>query len=136
MAAQQAETTQQVAHERAEQAEQAKQERTRRARQAERERVNQDRAKAREAYEGLTKAELSDQLAALGLPNPAMSTTLSTDSSKRTTIDGRASGRCSVGVLDVLDPASVHSAWRMLPRGTDRLKPSWKAACDALRRSW
>ena len=68
MAAQQAETTQQVAHERAEQAEQAKQERTRRARQAERERVNQDRAKAREAYEGLTKAELSDQLAARGLP--------------------------------------------------------------------
>ena len=90
MAAQQAETTQQVAHERAEQAEQAKQERTRRARQAERERVNQDRAKAREAYEGLTKAELSDQLAARGLPRTGTLTTSSTDSSKRTTIDDRA----------------------------------------------
>ncbi len=68
IAAQQAEKTQQVAHERAEQAEQAEQERARRARQAESDRVNQDRAKARAAYDGLTKAELSDQLAERGLP--------------------------------------------------------------------
>jgi hypothetical protein len=65
MASQQAEQTQQVAHERAEQAQHAEQER---ARQAEGERVDQDRAKAREAYEDLTKAELSDQLAERGLP--------------------------------------------------------------------
>ena len=57
IAAQQAEKTHQVAQERGEQAE-----------QAERERVNQDRAKAREAYDGLTKAELSDQLGERGLP--------------------------------------------------------------------
>ena len=68
VAAQQAEKTQQVAQEWAGQAEQAEQERARRARQAEGERVNQDRAKAREAYDGLTKAELSDQLADRGLP--------------------------------------------------------------------
>jgi hypothetical protein len=68
MAAQQAEKTQQVAQEKVEQAEQAEPEKARRTRQADRERVNQDRAKAREAYEGLTKAELSDQLGERGLP--------------------------------------------------------------------
>ena len=67
MAAEQAEKTQQVAQERADQADQAEQEGARRARQAERERVNQDRAKARKAYDGLTKAELSEQLAERGL---------------------------------------------------------------------
>jgi len=52
LATQQAEQTQQVTDERAEQAE----------------RVNQNRGKYREAYEGLTKSELSDQLAERGLP--------------------------------------------------------------------
>ena len=66
MAAHQFERTEQVAQGRVEQVEQER--RVKRARQAEGDRVKQDRAKAREAYEGLTKAELSDQLAALGLP--------------------------------------------------------------------
>ena len=66
MAAHQFEKNEQVAQGRAEQVEQER--RVKRARQAEGDRVKQDRAKAREAYEGLTKAELSDQLAALGLP--------------------------------------------------------------------
>jgi len=68
LAAQQAENTRQVAQAQAEQAEQVGKEQARDVRQAERERVNQDRAKAREAYEGLTKAELGDQLAERGLP--------------------------------------------------------------------
>jgi|SRR6478735_9481927 SAP domain len=66
MAAHQFERTEQVAQGRVEQVEQER--RVKRARQAEGDRVKLDRAKAREAYEGLTKAELSDQLAALGLP--------------------------------------------------------------------
>ena len=51
-----------------EQAEQAEKEQARKARQAERRQVRQAHDKARERYEGLTKAELSDQLAKRQLP--------------------------------------------------------------------
>jgi len=68
MAAQQAEKTEQVATEQGQRAERDEQDEQKRAKRAERERVNQARAKAREAYEGLTKAELSEQLAERGLP--------------------------------------------------------------------
>jgi len=53
---------------RAEQAEQAEQELARQARQAEREQAGRAHKRARERYEGLTKAELSDQLAKRELP--------------------------------------------------------------------
>jgi hypothetical protein len=48
--------------------EQAEQERARQARKAEREQARQAHDQARERYEGLTKAELSDQLAERNLP--------------------------------------------------------------------
>ena len=51
-----------------EQAAKAGQERARQARKAERERARQAHDQARERYEGLTKAELSDQLAERDLP--------------------------------------------------------------------
>jgi hypothetical protein len=51
-----------------EQAEQAEKERAREARFAERQQARQAHDKARECYEGLTKAELSDQLAKRQLP--------------------------------------------------------------------
>ena len=51
-----------------EQAEQAEKERAREARFAERQQARQAHDKARERYEGLTKAELSDQLAGRQLP--------------------------------------------------------------------
>ena len=51
-----------------EQAEQAEKERAREARFAERQQARQAHDKARERYEGLTKAELSDQLAKRQLP--------------------------------------------------------------------
>jgi hypothetical protein len=51
-----------------EQAEQAEKERARKARQAERRQARQAHGKARERYEGLTKAELSGQLAKRQLP--------------------------------------------------------------------
>jgi hypothetical protein len=51
-----------------EQAEQAEEERAREARFAERQQARQALDKARERYEGLTKAELSDQLAGRQLP--------------------------------------------------------------------
>ena len=51
-----------------EQAEQAKQELAREARKAEREQARRAHDKARERYEGLTKAELSDQLGQRDLP--------------------------------------------------------------------
>ena len=51
-----------------EQAEQAEKERAREARFAERRQARQAHDKARERYEGLTKAELSDQLAKRQLP--------------------------------------------------------------------
>ena len=50
------------------QAEQAEKEQARLARQAERAAAKEAHAKAREPYEDLTKAELSDQLAERGLP--------------------------------------------------------------------
>ena len=79
MAAQQAQKTEQTARDQAEKAEQAKREQEREAEEAEKakareaKRVEREEAKkaqqeAREAYEGLTKAELSDQLAERGLP--------------------------------------------------------------------
>ena len=54
--------------EQADQAEQAEKEQARQARSAERAAAKEAQAKAREPYEGLTKAELSDQLAERGLP--------------------------------------------------------------------
>jgi hypothetical protein len=51
-----------------EQAEQAEKELTRQARQAEREQARQAHQRARQRYEGLPKAELSDQLAKRDLP--------------------------------------------------------------------
>ena len=57
-----------AARDQAEQAEQAEKELVREARKAEREQARHDHDKARERYEGLTKAELSDQLARRELP--------------------------------------------------------------------
>jgi len=54
--------------EQADKAEQAEQERARQARKAEREQARQAHDQARQRYDGLTKAELSDQLAARNLP--------------------------------------------------------------------
>jgi hypothetical protein len=54
--------------EQADKATQAEQERARAARKAEREQAKQAHDQARERYEGQTKAELSDQLAARDLP--------------------------------------------------------------------
>jgi len=64
----QAAETDQAVREQAEKAEKAEQERARQARKAEREQARQAHDKAHERYEGLTKAELSDQLAARDLP--------------------------------------------------------------------
>ena len=58
----------QAAREQADQAEQAEKELAREARKAEREQARHDHDKARERYEGLTKAELSDQLGQRDLP--------------------------------------------------------------------
>ena len=57
-----------VVHEQAAKAEQAEQQRARQARKAEREQARQAHDQARERYEGLTKSDLSDQLAARDLP--------------------------------------------------------------------
>jgi hypothetical protein len=57
-----------AAREQAEQAEQAEKELAREARKAEREQAKHAHDKARERYEGLTKAELSDQLDQRHLP--------------------------------------------------------------------
>jgi SAP domain len=64
----QAEQAQQAALERVEKTGQAGQELARQARQAEREQARRAHKRARERYEGLTKAELSDQLAKRELP--------------------------------------------------------------------
>ena len=64
----QAEQAQQVALEQAEKAEQAEKGLARQARQAEREQARRAHGRARERYEGLTKAELGDQLAKRELP--------------------------------------------------------------------
>jgi hypothetical protein len=58
----------QAAREQAEKAEHAEQGLARQARQAEREQARRAHKRARERYEGLTKAELSDQLAKRELP--------------------------------------------------------------------
>ena len=63
-----AESAERTAREQAERAEQAELERAREARFAERRQARQAHDKARERYEGLTKAELSDQLAKRQLP--------------------------------------------------------------------
>ena len=71
IAREQAENAERAAREqaaKAEQAEQAEQELARQARQAEREHARQAHARARQRYEGLTKAELSDLLAKRDLP--------------------------------------------------------------------
>ncbi len=57
-----------LAQEQADLAEKAEKEQERLARQAERAAAKEAKAKAREPYEELTKAELSDQLAERGLP--------------------------------------------------------------------
>jgi hypothetical protein len=64
----QAESARDFVHEQADKAEQAKQELAREARKAEREQARHTHDKARERYEGLTKAELSDQLGQRDLP--------------------------------------------------------------------
>ena len=64
----QADKAEQAAHEQAEKAEQVKQELAREARRAEREQARRAHEKARQRYEGLTKAELSDLLAQRDLP--------------------------------------------------------------------
>ena len=75
----QAEKAERAAKEQADEVEQAKREQeakleeaakeeAREAKKAEREQAKKDREQAREPYEGLTKAELSDQLAQRGLP--------------------------------------------------------------------
>jgi hypothetical protein len=64
----QAAKAEQAVREQAEKAEQAEQERARQARKADREQARQGHDKARERYEGQTKADLSDQLAARDLP--------------------------------------------------------------------
>ena len=57
-----------IAREQAENAEEAEQELARQARQAERQQARQAHQRARQRYEGLPKAELSDQLAKRDLP--------------------------------------------------------------------
>ena len=68
IAREQAENAERAAREQAAKAEQAEQELARQARQAEREHARQAHARARQRYEGLTKAELSDLLAKRDLP--------------------------------------------------------------------
>jgi hypothetical protein len=64
----QAKKAEELAQEQAEEAENAQKEQARLARQAERAQAKAEHAKAREPYEDLSKAELSDQLAERGLP--------------------------------------------------------------------
>jgi hypothetical protein len=68
IAREQAENAERAAREQAAKAEQAEKELARQARQAEREHARQAHARARQRYEGLTKAELSDLLAKRDLP--------------------------------------------------------------------
>ena len=67
VATEQARKAQELANEQAEQAEEAAKEQEREAKRAERAAAKQAREQAREPYEGLTKAELSDQLSERGL---------------------------------------------------------------------
>lgn len=68
MAAQQARKIEEAARDQAEQADQAEKEQARQAQKAKRDQAKQDRAKAREPFEDMTKAELSDELTKRGLP--------------------------------------------------------------------
>ena len=68
LANEQAEKGEQTARELADKAEQAQREQARKARAAEREQARQAHQKAREPYEGLSKAGLSDLLAERDLP--------------------------------------------------------------------
>jgi hypothetical protein len=68
IAREQAEKAERAAREQAAKAEQAEKELARLARQAEREHARQAHARARQRYESLTKAELSDLLAKRDLP--------------------------------------------------------------------
>ncbi len=68
VATDQAKKAEEVAQQQAEASEQVEKEQARLARQAERAAAKEAHAKAREPYEDLTKAELSDQLAERGLP--------------------------------------------------------------------
>lgn len=67
-AKEQAEKVEQAKREQAEEAEEAEKAQAREAKRIEREEAKKAQQEAREAYEGLTKAELSDQLAERGLP--------------------------------------------------------------------
>jgi hypothetical protein len=68
VAREQAEQAERAAHEQAAKAEHAEKELARQARHAEREQARQAQDRARQRYEGLTKAELSDLLAKRELP--------------------------------------------------------------------
>ena len=68
LAAQQAEKGEQTAREQAEKVEQAEQEQAREAKRIQREQAKKAREQAREPYQDLTKAELSDKLAQRDLP--------------------------------------------------------------------
>ena len=68
IAREQAENAERAAREQAAKAEQAEQELARQARQAEREHARQAHERARQRYEGLPKAQLSDLLAKRDLP--------------------------------------------------------------------
>ena len=68
IAREQAENAERAAREQAAKAEQAEQELARQARQAQREHARQVHERARQRYEGLSKAELSDLLAKRDLP--------------------------------------------------------------------
>ena len=69
----QVDTAEQAAREQADKAEQAEKELVRQARKAERDQARQAHEKARERYEGLTKAELSDLLDKRDLPKTGTS---------------------------------------------------------------
>ena len=67
-AQEQAEKLEQARREQVKEAEEAEKAKAREAKRVEREEARKALQQAREAYEGLTKAELSDQLAERGLP--------------------------------------------------------------------
>jgi hypothetical protein len=67
-AREQADKVEQAKREQAEEAEEAEKAKAREAKRIEREEAKKAQEKAREAYEGLTKAALADQLAERGLP--------------------------------------------------------------------
>lgn len=67
-ATEQADKVEQAKHAQEAEIEDAAKEHAREAKKAEREHAKKDREQAREPYEGLTKAELSEQLAERGLP--------------------------------------------------------------------